>query len=274
MNEHFSLRRFGLLLRKYSKEHFRSYLLYTASLLGILLLIGTIVVLNQLHAMYQPFVTETVFISGLIFCSSIFSASFYSFFQNKAKAIRFINIPASVTEKIGVSFLFTQLVCFATYLLLFLLTDRLICGGYNRFHKIPDHTPIEDLQYFVAHPLNLLDNFNMGAILFALMLSSIMHFGSLCFEKNAFVKTAPFFLVIGAIVFNYNFYSMKAMIPGENMPGGKLFNEGVRLGSTDNIKGFISLPENWYYAIYWLLPGSVYLLFWAASFYKLKEKQV
>lgn len=274
MNEFFSIRRFGLLLRKFIKENVHSYLLYTLSVLGILLLTGCIVILNELHWMYEPATTEIIFVTGLIFCSSIFSASFYAFFQNKAKGIRFINIPASVTEKIGIGFLFTQVVCFITYLLLFMLTDRLMCSAYNHFHKIPESTPAEMLRYFVAYPLTLTDSFNTGCILFALCLSAIMHFGSMSFEKNAFVKTALIFLIAGALLFYYNFYTMQAMIPGENMPGGKLFNEGIRLGSSNDVKGFISLPEPWYHVIFWFLPGSVYLLFWTASYFKLKEKQV
>ena len=149
-----------------------------------------------------------------------------------------------------------------------------MCGFYNQFHKLPEHIFPEELPYYVAKPIDFTDSTAKGAIIVSIVLSAISHFGSLCFEKNAFVKTSLFIISIGAILFYYNFYSMQAMIPEENMPGGSFFNQGIRLGNSPNIKGFISLPPKWYSFVYWFVPGIVYCMFWAGSYFKLKEKQV
>jgi len=140
--------------------------------------------------------------------------------------------------------------------------------------SVSQHVVPEELRYYIAHPLSIEDATVKGTIMVYLVLSAVFHFGSLCFEKNAFVKTSLYVLVIVAILFYLNFYSMKAMIPGESMPGGKFYNEGLRLGSSDDIKGLIELPGKWNSFIYWFLPGMLYMLFWMGSYFKLKEKQV
>jgi len=274
MNDTFSFKRFGLLLRKFAKENRHTYILYLTSLFGILFVIFGITILNILHWRYSPDTIEIIFMVGLIFTISIFSASYYGFFNNKAKGIRFLNIPSSHTEKIVLGFLVTQVVCFLSFVICFVVIDHIMCGFYNQFHKMPENTPPEAFHFFVANPLRFSDATVKGTILFALAISSICHFGSLCFEKNAFVKTALCILIIGAIIFYYNFYSMSAMIPGENMPGGKFYNEGMRLGSSKEITGFIGLPGGWDKFMYWSLPGILYIFFWIASYFKLKEKQV
>ena len=139
---------------------------------------------------------------------------------------------------------------------------------------MPEHVPPEELQDYVAHTLAFGNETVKGAILVYLVLSAVAHFGSLCFEKNAFIKISLFILIIGTILFHFNFYSMKAMIPEESMPGGKFFNIAIRLGNNATEKGLVFLPEKWGTFIYWFLPGMLYVLFWMSSYYKLKEKQV
>jgi len=88
MNDIFSFQRFGLLLRKFTKEHLRTYLLYAVSLFGILFVFYGISILNSLHYRFYPDAQQILFITGLILGGSLFSASFYGFFHNKAKGIR------------------------------------------------------------------------------------------------------------------------------------------------------------------------------------------
>ncbi len=274
MNDFFSFKRFGLLVKKFTKEHLHTYLLLGASLFGILLVTCGITVLNMLHWEYQPDAILTIFIGSLMLSICIFNAAFYGFFQHKAKGIQFLHIPASQAEKLALGFLFTQIIFLVTFLVLFSVTDNIMCYWYNHFHKFPEHVLPEELPEYVAHPVNFFSETAKGTIIFSLMLAAVSHFGSLCFEKNAFVKTTICILLIGGAIFYYNFYSMQAMIPEKNMPGGKFFNQGIRLDAGNDLPGFVSLPSSWYYFMYWFIPGFAYVSFWMASYYKLKEKQV
>lgn len=128
--------------------------------------------------------------------------------------------------------------------------------------------------YYTAYTLNFKDETIKGSILVYLVLSSISHFGSLCFKKNALVKTSLFVIILSAALSYFNFYSMKAMIPEESMLAGKFFTIALRLGGNTVEKGLITLPAKWETFMYWLLPGMLYVLFWISSYYKLKEKQV
>ncbi len=276
MNDTFSLPRFGLLLRKFTKEHYVTYLLYAAATFGVLSVVYGLTVIAVLQGRFPQDAGIVYFLIGLMLGASAFSASFYSFFKNKAKGIQFLNLPASHTEKLTLGFIFTQLVFFAAFLGIFYLVDHLMCGIYNRFHTTPANLPPQFISLYVAEPLN----FNLPAIKVAIMiafvLSAVSHFGSLCFEKHAFVKTALIVLIIIAIFLLGNFYSLKAMIPEQIMPGGLIYNWGFRVGgfNGEEAKGYVSLPEAWSDFVYWFLPVMLYILFWISSFFRMKEKQI
>ncbi len=274
MNDTFSFSRFGLLFRKFTKEHYVTYILYAAAAFGIIVLIYGLTVLSFLRGRFPPYVSIVYFMISLIFGSALFSASFYGFFHNKAKAIQYLNLPASNTEKLTLGFIFTQFAFFAIFIAGFYLVDQLMCAFYNDFHTPPPHVPPEFASDYIAEPMDFNNPIIKGTIIVALVISSVCHFGSLLFEKNAFVKIALLILIIGAGIFLGNFYSMKALIPEEVMPGGMLYSTSLRVGPAEAIKGIVFLPDTWSNFVYWFLPGMLYLLFWISCYCKLKEKQI
>jgi hypothetical protein len=279
MNDIFSLQRFGLLLKKFTREHILTYLLYVAGMFGILMVVYGFVIIVSLEGGYPDEPGQVFYAGGLLFGGSIFSASFYSFFNNKAKGIQFLNLPSSPGEKLSLSFLFTQIIFFATFIFVFFLVDRIMGAVYNAFHILPPDVRPEHMSRYTAVPLDLTSNFSKASLIMAITLSSVAHFGSLCFEKSAFIKTAMIVIVVGTGILYLNYSFIKAIIPEESEPSGLFYMHMVRYTSgieADNrtMMRIVKLPENWDKFIYWLLPGFLYTFFWAASLFKLKEKQV
>ncbi|MES2004621.1 MAG: hypothetical protein V4450_08870 [Bacteroidota bacterium] len=274
MNDTFSFLRFGLLIKKFTKEHAVTYLLYAAAAFGILFLIYGLTVLGVLHGRFPQDAAVIYFMGGSIFGSCLFSAAFYGFFQNHAKGVQYLNLPASHTEKLLLGFLFTQVIFFISFVAVFFLVDQVMCGLYNQFHIMPTNVTPEYIPLYHAKPMNFGDPMVTGSFTVALILSAICHLGSLGFEKHAFVKTALLILVIGAVLMYANFFFMRSMIPEESMPGGMFYSKSLRIGANDAIKGIVFLPKSWTSFLYWFIPGMLYLLFWLSAYFKLKEKQI
>ena len=270
----FRTSRFLLLLRKFSKENRKIYLLYSAGFFGILLLAYGIIVLSSLHSIFPRDLQQVLFVFGLLLGGSFFSASFYGFFAYPSKGIQFLQLPVSNSEKLLLSFMCTQFVYFFTFMLIFLFTDWILCAFYNQFAAIPDGvTPIQ-LTYYKATRLDLGDLRNLLAILAFFILSSIAHFGSLTFTKHAFVKTAIVFIIVWTTLGFYNQYLMVFLIPVEIMPHGMFFTDSFRIGPAKAPVGLVTLSEQWSLSISYTIPVIIYASFWTGSYFKLKEKQV
>ncbi len=271
----FKPRRFLLLLRKFIRENKKAYTLYLAGAIGILFLIYGLAVFTSIHNIFPKDLQQIFFAIGLLFGGSYFSATFYSFFSSTAKGIQFLQLPVSNGEKLLLSYLFTQVVFFISYMLIFLGIDWMLCSFYNHFVAIPTWANPLQLHLFKAYQIDLTDERNELAILGFFLLSSIAHFGSLAFNKQAFVKTAIVLIICFAAISFYNQYSMLALVPSvEIMPHGMFFTDAFRIDSPINKGNLVVLPRNWMVPMYCIMPVIIYISFWTGSYFKLKEKQV
>lgn len=275
MNDIFSFKRFALLLKKFTKEHASMYLLYIAALSGIIILVYGLTTISVLNTRFPQDAPVIYFDFGICLMGCLFSSSFYGFFNNKAKGIQYINLPASASEKLLLGFLYTQVAFIIVFICMFYCIDHLMVWVYNSLHHTPADVPADYHRMFHAEPLNFNQGMIKGGIIIAFVVMALSHFGSLCFEKNAFVKNALWIIIGGAVYMFYNFYGMRSMIPEESMPGGMPFyNESLRIGTQSQIRGVVYLPDGWAGFLYWFLPAVFYVLFWVSSYFKLKEKQV
>ena len=147
-------------------------------------------------------------------------------------------------------------------------------GIFNHFNKIPPGVTPDRIAQYIAQPMEIFGRVTSIGLIVSILAATIAHYGSLCFEKNAFVKTALIVMAIFMSVIYCNYEFAKSMLPEENMPGGLFFTTSIRIGTYESTKGIILLPDAWYNFIRWFLPGLVYALFWTASYFRLKEKQV
>ena len=274
MIDTFSFKRFYLLLKKHLGEEYKQYLLLAAGALGLMLVFHALTTVFNLDKEFNTNTHELLFIIGFIFGGSIFASMTYQFFQNNAKGIRFLQLPASHLEKMAVMFVVTQVIFFLGFTILFYINDWIICTLYNSFVTIPKNVPAERLPYYHADLYRMDTVWAKRAIPLFFVLSSITHFGSLGFRKIAFIKIALCVIIVGCTVSWLNYTYMHSLIPEPNMPGGMFFTDSVRLDNQDVSRGFVLLPANWNDTINFILPVVLYLSFWTASYFKLKEKQV
>jgi hypothetical protein len=275
MNDTFSFSRFALLTRKFTKEHIGTYVLYLAALGGILTIILGLVTLTSLEGRFPQDAPEIFYTFGMLIGGNMFAGSFYSFFQNKARGIQYLNLPASHSEKLLLGYVYIQIVFFVGYIIMFFLIDRMMVGIFNKFHTIPAGVTPDRIAGYTAQPMTVLGRETTVGLVLSIVASAVAHFGSLCFEKNAFVKTALITMAIFTAVLFCNYQFAQNMLPEANEPSGMFFTKGLRIGAEhQEVKGIVSLPDAWYNFVCWFLPGFVYVLFWTASYFKLREKQV
>jgi hypothetical protein len=274
MSFSFQPSRFALLFRKHLKEESRRYFLQLAGIWGMMMVFYGIALLSDLHYRFPNDTQETVFVLGFILVGAFFSSSFYHFFSNKAKAIQFLQLPASVPEKLFVGFIITQIMFVLAFLAMFYCTDWIMCNWYNAYHKMPEHIRPGTVHLYTGKLFELGSNMGKTTVTAFFILSAITHYGSISFEKNAFPKTLIITIAVAAILYWGNFYFMKGLIPEESMPGGKFYNNTIRIGPMTNIKGIVELPASWNNFLPYFLPLVLYISFWLGSYHKLKEKQV
>ena len=248
MHNIFSFKRFGLLFGKHVREEKNRYLLSAAALFAILFSFYLVMILITLNSRFAYELQEGIFFLGMLFATTIFSSMSYQFFQQKAKGIQFLQLPASATEKLLVSFIITQLGFLLLYLCVFSAADWIVCQVYNGFHKMPANVSPEFAEAFTAKMFDLGTSKARQMIIVTIIFSSFAHYGSLCFEKHAYIKTSICVVVAGFILLWGNYHHLKAIIPQELMPQGTFYNDGARLMEAQApddfvITGHVKLPE-------------------------------
>ncbi|RYZ45053.1 MAG: hypothetical protein EOP49_25950 [Sphingobacteriales bacterium] len=255
------------------KEQGRKYLLQAASLLALMLLFYGLAIITSIKHPFPDIHQETVYGLGFVLVGAIFASQSYSFFANKGRAIQFLQLPASATEKLALSFLISIVFYAVMYLLIFKCVDLLMCGLYDSIVRIPTDTPTSKLSAFQSKPYELISRDSGTYMIMFLFSASLAHFGSLLFRKNAFVKSAILTIAIMTLlgwanfVFAGKFYGTDVTITGD------YYAKQLLIGQDDKFRGFVYLPEGWKQFNNVFLPGVLLAGFWIGSFFKIKEKQ-
>ena len=259
MNDIFNLKRFIELFKKHTAENYKTYLMSTAVLIGILALIMSFIVYTSeghIGIVQQGIIFLTVmFFSGMIFTSMIFSD-----LGDRKKAIPMLTLPASHLEKALVSWFYAFILFQLVYLGCFYLIDYLVVSVANNGLKDKNS---------IVNVFSNEDHFWIAFPQFA-VLNSICFVGALWFERMHFIKTAFVFLVFVLVLTTFNYISL-----------GWMFNVSVAKAPPFNSVGIFEGDK------FWRIKGNdlsgVILLvavvlicgvLWVASYFRLKEKQV
>jgi len=256
MNNIFSMDRFIRLFYKHTKEHYRNYLMSLAVLVSVMILGGSFLVYMaeiQLDGNIQIFLFFTIMmLAGTVFTSSVFSD-----LGEKKKAMAWLVLPASHFEKWLVVWIYSFLLFIIVYTLVFYLAI------FTAIQIQRDH----------RHPQIIIQVFDRRIFQLYLVyafLHAIAFFGAIYFEKLHFIKTAfSFFIILAALILiNKGLLSFLFGRTVEAAPpfGNLRFQEA---GQTVDIK-IESQDSPWLLYLLILLA----LLFWAASYFRLREKQV
>ncbi|GHA79774.1 hypothetical protein [Pontibacter akesuensis] len=258
MQNKFSFRRFSMLFQKHTSEYLSGYLMAVVVLLGVLILfLGGAAYLDSapLSENLQALVFALLFFGfGFIFTSGVFAS-----LGDKNKAISFLTLPASHFEKYLVgwiySFLFFSLVYVACFYLVAAVVLRM------------DTNPGQES--------DLLDMFTgdrrmyMSFVFYAL-LHGLAIFGSAFFKKGHFIKSAFAFVVIMLLIILLNEQVMQ-LVWSRDLKGAVPFSDITFLENQELMR--IAPPEGLQSLAYGI-PVVLAVLFWAAAYSLLKEKQV
>lgn len=255
MNNYFSLKRFCLLFMKHTSEHYRTYLMSAAVLAGVFLLGGSFIFYMIPGPMDAGFQTA-LFAVLMLIAGPIFTSTIFTEFGDKRKAIPALTLPASQFEKFMVAWIYSYVVFILVYTGVFYIVLLILIS----------------LKHWPGHHNELLtvfqDRFFILLVLFSL-LQAITMYGAIKFEKLHFIKIGFSFFTFYALLTILNTVFLR-LIVGRNVsptvPFGFInFSEGnnfysIGLNYQQSIWVFISIPV-------------VAVIFWVATYFKLKEKR-
>jgi hypothetical protein len=194
----------------------------------------------------------------LILAGTIFTSTVFSDLGDRKKAISSLTLPASHLEKYLVAWLYS----FIIFLFFFTGSFYAIMLFLINIKRVPG-TPPEVFNIFHNH-------FGIQILLLFGMLHAISFYGAIFFEKLHFIKTAfAFFITIGSLIF-LNELFQRALINKEVLPNTPF--AGIRLMENSRYVAVNLASTQADYVLY--LVVAITLMFWIATYYRLKEKQV
>lgn len=259
MNNIFNISRFGKLLKKHFKEQLKTYIMSIMVLTGVLfVLIGLFTYLNNgmMPLKMQSILFALIFLaSGTIFTSTVFAD-----LGSKTKAIPLMTLPVSHFERFLVAWLFSFVIFQLLYLAAFYLADLTILTLANKI------VPVQNQLMQLGDPELHIDIFYK---IFALF-HAIAFLGAIFFEKLHIIKSGFLFMlgVFGVMIVNYlqiNFLfdsKVTAFLPF------------VVSMVTENDMHYELEPNADMISYLTIMVYVLVLIFWTATYFKLKEKQV
>lgn len=253
MSNIFSISRFGLLFKKHTVENYRTYLLSLVVLTGIIIIL--IALMTQMATQHLNINTQVVtFVCLMLFAGTIFTSNIFASLGDKRKAIATLTLPASVFEKFLVSWFYSYLIFQLAFVAIFYLVIW-------SFLSIQGSSPVMNL-------FSTSQGVYVAFVLYA-FLHAICIYGAIYFKKMHFIKTAFIFFMTVIVIWVVNKAVLTSMIHHQvsNLPftsvSFEINHQFYNLNPGDTgihiTIGFITL---------------VSLLIWAATYFRLKEKQI
>jgi hypothetical protein len=256
MNNFFNLKRFGLLFKKHCAEHYKTYLMASAVLLGVLLIGGCFMV----YLIEMPIVTQlqtVLFVPIYFLAGTIFTSTIFADISDKNKAISTLTLPASHFEKFLVGWLFSYVIFSVVFL--------------GSFYLIL--TILLNLRHWPNMHIGVFNAFSEpAAVIFIVytFLHSITFYGAILFERLHFIKVAFGFFITTVILTEINTAFLEKLVGREVRPTTPFANlalfDNNRFVAVRSIR--VSEPM-----VSYLIMG-IAIILWVAAYYRLKEKQV
>ena len=256
MNEVFSFRRFGKLFVKHTADHYRSYLMSIAVVAGVLVLGGSFIG-YMVMGLLSPAAQVVLFFSLLTLAGTIFASTIFSDLGEKKRSIPALLLPASTLEKFLVAWMYSYVVFIVIFTIMFYFALAAVL--YSQTMRGFD----QQMMDFFSRQMFL-------QFVFFSFLQSIAMFGAIFFGKLHFIKTAfCFFISIGLLILFSTVWGK--IITGKDVapriPFGNIaFRE-------NNQWSVVSITEDKMIWIMWV-GIAVTILFWVATYFRLKEKRV
>lgn len=255
MNYNFNISRFGRLFVKHTGEHYKSYLMSLAVLIGVLVLGGCFLV-YMVEARLDKGLQSAFYMMMLLLAGTIFTSTVLTDLGDRKKATAWLTLPASHFEKYLVAWVYSLLILLVVYTAAFYLS------AYFILHIKPSTGQTEGL-------FNVFEKQTQQIWLVYAFLHSVTFYGAVFFERLHFIKTGFIFFISLALLVIINKVILSAMLgravestpPFGNVrfPGG-----GPEVGLVENLQEPFML----------YLVAVLAVIFWIAAYWRLKEKQV
>ncbi|MDO3645183.1 hypothetical protein [Mucilaginibacter sp. L3T2-6] len=256
MNNFFNLKRFGLLFKKHCAEHYKTYLMASAVLLGVFLLGGCFIV-YLIEVPLETRLQSVLFVPIYFLAGAIFTSIIFTDISDKKKAISALTLPASHFEKFLVGWLFS----YAIFSLVFLGSFYLILSL------------LLNLRHFPVTHISMFNVFSGPATLIFILytfLHSITLYGAVLFERLHFIKTAFTFFVAVVVLTGLNTLFLEKLTGREVRPTTPFAN--LAIVDHNSYVAVRSIRVSEPIVGYMIIAAAI--IFWVAAYYRLKEKQV
>lgn len=256
MNNSFSFSRLGLLIKKQWFDNAKLYSLSVLALTGLLAIIFIFwAIVNG--SRYDEQDTIVIFFILLFGAGLIFASSTFAVLGDKAKGTYWLGIPATHLEKLLCGIFYSIIVFLVVYLVSFFVVRQIT---FVIIRLDPDNE------------IRWAENFLPGEILcyIFIALQSLFMLGSVYFERFAFIKTVLAALFIIFLFMLAGVFFTKNLLP---------HNSGIR-----GLTSFATYGDNemkLYRLAPWIEDTVIALakfiwapVFWVATYFRLKEKEI
>ena len=273
MNNTFSIKRFGLLLKRQWLEFGKIYLISLVVVLGVLLSFygyNYYAITNFIDGGFSSnriYIRIPLFVvTGLLFITTI-ASNYFAHLGQKSRAIIDLMTPNSTFERFMGGVFFTTVLGISSYLLLFYLTDLAFMTKLRSWYETSGNNMFLDgkkVELNQMFPYFFNDNRKevpMPVLAGSFLLTSVFLLGSIYFEKFHYIKTAICVMIFSgiwtAIIVKSNKVLFEGKIPINNNHMRDMFNE------RNTVEIWVAL-----------LIVALTLIFWALTYVRLKEKEV
>ena len=263
MNNTFSIKRFGLILRK-------TFLEKPMQMIGFPLLTLTVVLILYviIKALSGIDMAQRIsFFVGLVGGSFFLGSFVFGYFSNNASGSSFLSLPASHFEKWLCGVLIAGVFYPIAFLIFYYGIDTLFVALYH--NSLDPASPFYKQQYEAVYRFDLGGVIAGNVYILFFIYTGAMLVGSLYFNKVSVIKTAIALCIICLVIFGAN-WLFATLLFGNIDDASPFHGVALRVG---NDVGSIELPAGIAniskYAFFYVMPAT----FWILSYTRLREKE-
>ncbi len=294
MNQTFNTGRWWLLVGKHWSENKRKYTLSLIAIAGLLLFWFIVMAISDGFRGLNISMQTTTYYFGLFLAGCLYGSILFADLGSKTKGLNYLTVPASHLEKLLCSLFYSVIIFFVFYTALFYLVDILIVKAANALeysYWVKHHTagntfePQEIYNVFYQPEHSSRNEGLIYILLGYFVVQSVFILGSVYFPKFSFIKTVIASFLIGLLMV---FLVVKVIAP--ILPSGNYYHgltsyevytvkdspavQGIMIYSDAETDKLVSIPEWIGDVLLFLLKFAFAPLFWLATYYRLKEKEI
>lgn len=283
MNNVFDPKRFLLLTARHAHENRSRYLWLLGAIGALIFLWYLFVFFVDGHRPIDRTMQTATYFFGLAIGGCLYASLQFSDLSSRSKGIHYLTLPASHLEKILLAFLYSVVVFFVCYTLVFYIIDIFSVNVFNAWSKsYYQGNPLVSYGYGKDEdPAGIVNVFNVFLIdgnsasplllQIYLLVQSVFLLGSVYFERFSFIKTLISVLVIGFFIGLFIANVLYPMLPLGNFSDDLMT---FRLNTSTYQDKAVQLPA-WFGFIFWnFLRFGITIVFWITAYIRLKEKEI